>query len=293
MASLPVSSISHDRVRTPARRRLHEGQFIAYAALGTLGFLYLYPVLWIVASSLRTPGEFFSAGLSLWPESWVWENYATAWTRARFSTYFLNTVIICVTTAVFVNLFTSMAGYALARFRFPGRGLLLGLILATFFLPTGYTIIPIFDLVRSLGLNNTLWAVILVATANGMIVNTFLYMGYFTTLPQELDDAARIDGATFPQRFAWVMFPLARPMTATVTLLTFVGTWNEFLLPLVFTLGKPELRTLAIGVYAFVGENSRDWTAMCAATIITILPIVLVFLVLQRSFIEGVSGAVK
>lgn len=292
MASLPTP-LTRTRLAHQGARRVRNGRFVTYSILAILAFLYLYPVLWIVASSLRTPGEFFSAGLTLWPESWVWENYAKAWTQARFSTYFFNTVVICVATALLVILFTSAAGYVLARFRFAGRGLLLGLIVTTFFLPTGYTIIPIFDLVRSLGLNNTLWAVVLVATANGMIVNTFLYMGYFSTLPRELEEAALIDGANFVQRFAWVMFPLARPMTATVTLLTFVGTWNEFLLPLVFTLGKPELRTLAIGVYAFVGENTRDWTAMCAATIITILPIVLVFLVLQRSFIEGVSGAVK
>lgn len=276
-----------------AARRRRSGMLLTYGSLVVLSFIYLYPVLWIVASSLRTPSEFFSAGLSLWPDSWVWQNYATAWTQARFSTYFVNTVVISASTAILVNLFTSMAGYALSRFSFPGRRLLVGMILATFFLPTGYTIIPVFDLVRALGLNNTLWAVVLVATANAMVVNTFLYMSYFSTLPKELEEAALIDGATFPRRFVSVMFPLARPMTATVTLLTFVGTWNEFLLPLVFTLGKPELRTLAIGVYAFVGENTRDWTALCAATVLTIAPIVLVFLFLQRAFIEGVSGAVK
>jgi raffinose/stachyose/melibiose transport system permease protein len=295
MATITTSARSQTsaqaRSRARLRGRLTRGA--TYLALSALGFFYMYPILWIVAGSFKSRGEFFASKLSLIPNELLWQNYIDAWTKAKFSIYFTNTVFIAVMVVIFVNLFTALSGYAIARTAFPGKRLLLGAILVTMFIPGGYTIIPVFEVIQFLRLNNTLWAVILVSVAGGMIVNTFLYMGYFNTLPKELEDAARIDGANMPRTFWSVMFPLARPMTATVTLLTFLGAWNEFFLPLVFTLAKPNLRTLAIGVYAFVGENTRDWPAMCAATIITILPIILVFLFLQRYFIEGVAGAVK
>ncbi|GAB4191022.1 MAG: carbohydrate ABC transporter permease [Roseiflexaceae bacterium] len=290
-----ISTSASKIAARPARRSglLRPGRLLTYLVLVGLALLYLYPFFWIIAGSLKSRGEFFASGLSLLPQQPVWQNYADAWTKARFALYFTNSLTVSVSVVVLVNLFTSMAGYALARTEFPGKRLLLGAVLTTLFLPAGYTIIPTFDLVRALHLNNTLWAVVVVLTSAYMIFNTFLYMGYFNTLPRELEEAARIDGAGVLRVFWSVMLPLARPMTATVTLLTFIWSWNEFFLPLVFTLSRPNLRTLAIGMYAFVGENTRDWTAMCAATIITILPIVVVFLLLQRFFVEGIAGAVK
>lgn len=295
MATVPssVTSSAKTGTRSRSQSRSQVAHTITYLVLAVIGFFYLYPILWVVSGALKGRGEFFSSKLNLIPKAPVWQNFFDAWTKARFSVYFGNTVFIAVMVVIFVNLFTSMSGYALARTAFPGKRLLLGVILVTFFIPSGYTIIPVFEIIQFLHLNNTLWAIILVSVAGGMIVNTFLYMGFFTTLPKEIEEAARIDGASPPRIYWSVMLPLARPMTATVTLLTFLGSWNEFFLPLVFTLSKPNLRTLAIGVYAFVGENTRDWPAMCAATMITIMPIILVFLFLQRYFIEGVTGAVK
>lgn len=289
-------TVSSNPARSQTRSALRRGTLgrgLTYLALTVIGFFYMYPILWVLSGSFKAKGEFFSSKLNLIPKGIIWQNYIDAWVKAKFSVYFFNTVFIAICVVILVNLFTSMSGYAIARTNFPGKRLLLGAILITMFIPSGYTIIPVFEIVQLLHLNNTLWAVIVVSVAGGMIVNSFLYMGYFNTLPKELEEAARIDGASMPRIYWSVMLPLARPMTATVTLLTFLGSWNEFFLPLVFTLAKPNLRTLAIGMYTFVGENTRDWTAMCAATIITILPIIIVFLLLQRYFIEGVAGAVK
>ena len=281
------------RPRSRAKTMAALGRGLTYLILTVVGFFYMYPILWVLGGSLKSKGEFFSSKLGLFPKTPIWQNYVDAWVKAKFSVYFFNSVFITTMVVLFVVLFTSMSGYAMARTSFPGKRLLLGAILVTLFIPGGYTIIPVFEIIQFLRLNNTLWAVVLVSVAGGMIANTFLYMGYFNTLPKELEEAARIDGASPPRIYWSVMLPLAGPMTATVTLLTFLGSWNEIFLPLVITLAKPNLRTLAIGMYAFVGENTRDWTAMCAATIITILPIIVVFLLLQRYFIEGVSGAVK
>jgi ABC-type glycerol-3-phosphate transport system permease component len=253
----------------------------------------MYPFLWMVASSLKTRGEFFEAGLSLWPQQWRWSNYIEAWQSARFSVYFGNTVFVAVITTALVVTLTSMAGYALSRSGFPGKRILIGLMLVTMFLPRGYTIIPIFEIVRKLHLLNTLWAVVLVNTATSMVFNTFLYLGYFNTLPQELEDAAIMDGASFSVVYYKIAMPFALPMIGTVTLFEFIDNWNSFFVPLVFTLSRPELRTVAVGMYSFVGENATDWTLLCAAATMSLLPTMILFFLLQRTFVNGMAGAIK
>jgi ABC-type glycerol-3-phosphate transport system permease component len=181
----------------------------------------------------------------------------------------------------------------LARTQFVGRRGCLLLVSVTLFLPHGYTIIPVFDVIRGLGLLNTLWAVVIVQSAGGVVFATFLFMGYFMTIDRELEDAARVDGANFHQVFWRVMLPLAGPMLATVALFTFISAWNSFFIPLVFTLSRPELHTLAVGMYAFVGQNSTQWTYLCAGSVLTLAPIILVFVLLQRYFVNGIAGAVK
>ena len=264
-----------------------------HLALAVSGFFYMYPFLWMVSGSLKSRGEFLGKGLSLLPRQPVWENYVEAWQTARFGVYFKNTVLVTLTSTAIVVILTSMAGYALARSTFPGKKLIIGAILATMFLPKGYTIAPIFELVRGLGLLNTLWAVVLVNSATGMVFNTFLFLGYFVTLPKELEEAAVIDGARFPTIYRRVAFPLAKPMVATVALFEFIDNWNSFFIPLVFTLGRPDLRTVTVGMYAFVGQHSTDWTLMCAAATLSLLPTMVVFFFLQRLLVQGVAGAIR
>lgn len=275
------------------RRRIPVGQIATHVVLLVIGFFYLYPFLWMLAGSLKSLNGFFTQGLSLIPDAWLWQNYADAWNVAKFGIYFRNTVLVTTSVVILTNLFSSMSGFVLARTQIPGRKLLVGAILVTLFLPRGYTIIPSFEIIIRMGLNNTLWAIVLVSTAGGLIFNTFLFMGYFSTMHREIEEAAIMDGAGLLRLYWSIMLPLAGPMVATVTLFTFISNWNDFFVPLVFTLGRPELRTLAVGMFAFVGENSRDWTLTCAGAAISIIPIVLVFLFLQRYFIEGIAGAVK
>jgi ABC-type glycerol-3-phosphate transport system permease component len=280
----------------PAGRRLSRrtaARLLTHLLLLGGGFLWMYPFLWALGSSLKSTDGFFNEGLNFIPQEVEWYNYVNAWNEASFGQYFFNTVFTSALTVLFTLLFTGMAGYVLARTHFPGKKLVLGLIGITLFLPHGYTIIPVFDIVQHLGLLDTLWSIIVVLTAGNMVFNTFLFMGYFSTMTREIEEAARIDGAGFNALYWRVMFPLAGPMIATVTLFTFIGSWNDFFIPLVFTLGRPELRTLAVGMYAFVGNNSTNWTYLCAGSVIALAPIMLVFLFLQRFFIEGIGGAVK
>ncbi|MFF0268093.1 carbohydrate ABC transporter permease [Kribbella sp. NPDC004536] len=266
---------------------------MTHVALLVSGLAWLYPLFWALGSSLKSDDDFFSDGLNPMPSHFLWANYLTAWQEASFSRYFMNTILITLGTVVITLVVTSGAGYVLARTRFPGRGFCLGLVSATLFLPHGYTIIPVFDLMQRLHLLNSLWSVIIVQASGGVVFGTFLFMGYFMAVDKELEDAAQVDGANFHQTFLRIMLPLSGPMLATVGLFTAITAWNSFFVPLVFTLGRPELRTLAIGMYAFIGENSTDWTLLCAGTVITLAPIILLFVLLQRFFVNGLAGAVK
>lgn len=257
------------------------------------GLLWLFPLLWTLGSSFKSDNGFFSQGLNPLPDGVHAGNYSSAWQEASFGSYFFNTVVVSGGAVILTLLATSMGGYVLARTRFPGRKLCIGLISVTLFLPHGYTIIPIFDIVREIHLLNTLWAVIIVQASSGLVFATFLFMGYFSTMDKGLEDAAKVDGASFHQTFWRVMLPLSGPMLATVGLFTFISAWNSFFVPLVFTLSRPDLRTLPVGMYAFLSENSTQWTFVCAGSVITLVPIVVIFLLLQRYFVNGLAGAIK
>jgi ABC-type glycerol-3-phosphate transport system permease component len=255
-------------------------------------FVWIYPFLWMVSAAFKTQGEIF-AGLNLIPPELHWENFSRAWTQAHIGRYFFNTTFITVMSILIVVVSTAMIGYALGRYAFPGRKWVIGFFVATVFLPEGYTIIPVFEMVNRLHLANSLWGVILAEAGGAHVVDVLLFAGFFSQLPKELEEAAIVDGAGFLRIFWQIMLPLARPVIATTIILQFMASWNSFLLPLVLTLSRPDLRTLAVGIYAFQGEFFTDWSGMAAAATISLVPIILVFLFLQRYFIEGIAGAVK
>jgi ABC-type glycerol-3-phosphate transport system permease component len=255
-------------------------------------FLWIYPFLWMVSTAFKTNAEVFS-GLSLFPKVLHLENFSRAWEDAHIGRYFINTVFITVMSILISVFATALMGYILGRYRFPGKRIVIGLFAAAVFLPEGYTIIPVFDLINSLHLQTSLWGITLAESGGAHVVATLLFAGYFSRLPKELGEAAMIDGAGFVRTFAQVYLPLAKPVVAVAVILQFLHSWNDFLLPLVITLTRPELRTLSVGMYAFQGEEFTDWSGMMAAATIGLLPIIVLFLFLQRYFVEGVAGAVK
>jgi len=255
--------------------------------------VWIYPFVWVLSASVKGQLEVFAAGLQLMPDAFVWENYSRAWVDGDFGTYMLNTILVTAFTVAIVVVRCAMAGYVLARYSFLGRKFVVGVLVGTLFVPAGYTIIPVVEITQRLGLLNSLTGVIVALAGGGHVAAVLLYMGYFRGIPRELEEAAVIDGAGFGTVFFRVMLPLAGPVTATVVVLTFLATWNAFLLPLVFTFSRPDLRTLAVGMQAFVGENSVDWPGMAAAATLSLIPIVALFLFLQRYFFEGIAGAVK
>lgn len=261
-------------------------------ALACLCLIWIYPFLWMLATSLKSNTEIF-ANPGLIPEGFAWENYSRAWTEAHMGQYFVNTLIVTAGSVVIVTLCTSSLGYVLGRFRFPGRSVIFLGFVATVFVPQGFTIIPVFELLSAMGLSSNLLGLTLATSGHAMVIFVVLFAGYFSQLPKELEEAARVDGVSHLRIFWYVMLPMARPMVVTVVIMQILHAWNDFLLPLVVTLANPAIRTLSVGIYAFKGEQIIDWTGMAAAATIAILPIVVLFILLQRYFISGLAGAVK
>ncbi len=280
------SSIAHWR-RPGQIRRL-----VTYAVLTLVCLIWIYPLLWMISVSFKTEAEIFS-GLSLIPESLQWQNFRRAWVDAYIGDYFINTVIVTVSSVVIVLFTTATMGYVLGRHEFIGKRVIIGLLASLVFLPQGYTIIPVFDLITALRLDGSLLGIILAQSGSAPIIMILLFAGYFRGIPRELEESAVLDGASFPRVFFQIMLPLSKPVIATTIILEFIVSWNDFLVPLVLTLSRPELRTLAVGVYSFQGENFTSWTDMAAASTISLAPVIIVFLFLQRYFIEGMAGAVK
>ncbi|MBP2356088.1 raffinose/stachyose/melibiose transport system permease protein [Kribbella aluminosa] len=254
--------------------------------------VWIYPFLWNLSASVKSPAEVFD-GLNPFPSVVRLDNYVRAWTDGWMGRYFLNTVFITFFSIVISVTVTALIGYVLGRYAFPGKKVVIALFAVSVFMPEGYTIIPSFDLIHTLHLDNSLWGITLAEAGGAHVVAVLLFAGFFRQLPGELEEVARVDGAGFLRIFARIYLPLAKPVTATAIILQFMASWNSFLLPLVLTLSRPDLRTLAVGIYSFQGEHQTDFGAMAAASAIALIPIVVVFLVLQRYFVESVAGAMK
>lgn len=256
-------------------------------------FAWIYPFLWMVSASFKTPLEIFQKGLKLMPESFDFKHYQRAWIKGGFNTYFFNSVMTTAGTIIVVLFRCSLAGYVLSQYTFKGKQIILFILIATFLIPTGTTIIPIVELSQRMGLLNRRVGLILAMAGGGQVTSILLYKGFFDKVPSSLPEAALVDGAGFWTVFSRVMLPMTGPVTATVTILTFMFAWNNFMLPLVFTFGVPELRTLPVGMLAFQGAHETDWSGMAAAGTLSLLPIVVCFIALQKYFVSGIAGAVK
>lgn len=258
-----------------------------------LCLIWIYPILWMVSASFKTNAQMWNNSAGLIPNPVQIDNYLRAWTTANFSIYFFNTVIFAISVVALIIFLGSTSGYVLGRFKFPGKHLIMVLLIGTTVIPRATTIIPLFQLADMLGMLNSRIGYTLAYTSQSLVIAILLFIGFYVGVPREMEDSGAMDGCNFWQQFWHIMLPLAKPIIGTVTILNTIGAWKAFMIPLVFTFSRPNLRTLGVGMYAFVGEFSSDWAAMAAAASISILPMMLVFLLFQRYFIEGLAGAVK
>jgi len=264
----------------------------AYALLVAVGALLLAPFAWLLSTALKAE----SADLFAYPPQWipnpvVWGNFTKAWEILPFELYIFNTFFIAIATVLINLLLSSLAGYALARMRFPGRQAILYTVLATTMVPFQVLLIPLFIVTLKLGLVDSYAGVILPVAVNAFGI--FLLRQAFTTIPIDIEDAARIDGCNDLQIYARIMLPLVKPALATLAAFTFVAQWNDFLWPLV-VLKNRDLYTLQLGLASLQGVFGVNWRYISAASVISLIPTVLFFLFTQRFFTRGLtSGAVK
>lgn len=290
MGGVEMSAIARHRHKGPGHWGL---RILLHAVLLISTVIWLYPLLWVVGTSLKTNEEYYTKPLMLLPSVPQWANYVRAWVMADFSKFFMNSVIISSSVTVIVIALSCITGYVLGRFDFAGRKVVLAVIASAMFLPRGYTIIPLYQLIKFLGLTNTLGGVIVAQAGGTPTLFILLFTAHFSSLPGELQDASEIDGAGFLRMFSSIFLPLARPILGSCAILRFLWAWNNFFIPLVFTLGKPELRTVSVGLFAFVGEHTVDNAGMMAGACIALLPPIVLFLVFQSYFIDTAAGAVK
>ena len=247
----------------------------------------------MVSASFKTQDAFWADKLSLIPDEFTFDNIVRVWTRGNFGVYFLNTVIVTVVSVFLVLVMTNMAGYVMGRYNFVGKKIITTIFVASISIPLVSTIIPVYELLRSMDLIGTKLGLILAGAGGAHVIFLLLFSGFYQQIPKELEEAGTIDGCGFGRTYISVMMPLGKPVATTCIIMESIWTWNSFMLPLVLTLNNPASRTLAVGLYAFRGENVVDWTGIAAGGTIAVVPIIIVFIALQKYFVDGVAGAVK
>ncbi len=259
---------------------------LTYAVLIVLAFTMLLPFLWMVASSLMTEVEVYRFPPRLWPSTPHWENYREALTLLPFGRFFLNSLLISLSTVAGQLLVCSLAAYAFSRLRFRGRNTLFSIYLSTMMIPTIVTMIPLYLIVDAFGWINTYQAMIVPFLVS--VWGIFLLRQFFLTIPAELEDAARVDGASDWVIYWKIILPLSKPALATLAIFSFMASWKEFLWPLIVT-NSMDMRPVEVGIALFHSVHITNWPYQMAAAVVVMLPIVVVFFLTQRYFIRGIA----
>ncbi len=291
MSTQPIAR----RLETTApkgRPRLTPARALVYLCLAVLAAAFLVPFLWMISASLKPLNEVFSPAIV--PHPVMWSNYVNVFQQTQFALWVFNSAVVTVLAVVAVALSSAIVAYPFAKLNFPLKGALFGLILATMLLPGEVTMVPVFLIWRKLGGINTLFP-LWVPNLFGSAFYIFLLRQFYLTIPNDLKEAALVDGASHFRVFWSIMLPLVRPAMLTVILFEFVAKWNDYLTPLIY-LNDPNKYTLALGVASFLkapGLESR-WDLWMAASVLMTLPEIIIFFLAQRQFIEGIAaGAVK
>lgn len=264
------------------------GRATTYLLLTAGTVVFLAPFLWMVSTSLKTPAEVMQYPPSWIPEQIQWSNYVDVWQVAPFLIFLKNSVVVTGLCIVGELASSSLVAFAFARLQFRGRNLLFWLVLSAMMLPGQVTMIPVFILFNSLGWVDTLKPLIVPSFLGGSPFYIFLLRQFFTTIPRELDDAAKMDGCS-PFTIYWrIILPLSKPALATVAVFSFVAHWNDFMTPLIY-LNSLEKQTIAVGLQSFRGQYGTDLHLLMAASTLALLPVLGIFAAAQRYFIQGIT----
>lgn len=274
-------------IASSSRKLLLQGRHIAiYAILALLIAVMLFPFIWMVSTTLKPTSETFTLPPKLIPTQWLFSNYVKAWQSVDFTRVVANSLIVASATAVLSLIVSSLAAFAFAKYQFKGRGFLFMLLLGTLMIPFHARLIPLYLMLRDLGWLNTFAG--LIVPRVGEAFGIFFIRQYFQTIPDELLSAARIDGCSEFGIYWRIMLPLAKPALAAIAIFEFVWRWNDLLWPLIVT-SSSEMYTVQIAIANMVREFWVEWNLLLALCIIALLPVTILFLALQRHFVEGVA----
>lgn len=274
-------------------RRFSPAEALRLTTLAFGALVMITPFLYMVSTSFKAQQYVLKIPPQFIPNPATLSNYERVLVRGDFVQYFANSLMVAVTATAISVLLSAMMAYGFARYRFPGREWLFRILLLGLMIPALMLIVPQFILAKWLGLIDTLWGLIVFYVAGNLALNTFLLRGFFEALPQELDDAMQIDGANDWRRFIGLALPLAKPALATATIFTFLATWDEYAWALT-SITSPENKTLPIAIALLQGPRGTQWGLVFAASLVAIVPVIIVFLIFQRHFVQGLTaGAVK
>lgn len=260
---------------------------LLHSFLILLAFTYIFPFIWIVLSSLKSSSELIVFPPQLFPSKLRWDNYSKVINEINIMRMFFNSLVVSISVTSGQLVFCSLSGYAFAKMNFPGRDKLFRLYLATMMVPGTVTLIPMYIIFVRFGLVNSYWGLILPGFFGGAF-GVFLTRQFFMTLPSQLGEAARIDGAGYLRIFAQVYLPLIKPILATLGIFSFMGSWNDFLWPLI-VIQSGKLKTLTVGLSSFQGLYGSKFNLLMAGAVLSIIPVLFAFLCAQSYFIEGIA----
>jgi multiple sugar transport system permease protein len=262
------------------------GRALLFLVILAASIIMLLPFLWMVSTSLKEPGAVFGLQLQLIPKPIVWDNYKRIFEVLPFGRFYWNSIVTSAAVTLLQLVTCSFAGYAFARLKFPGRDTLFLGYLATLMIPGQVTIIPNFIMLRMLGWIDTYQALILPNAFSAF--GTFLLRQFFSTLPADLEDAAKIDGCSHFGIYRHVILPLSKPALSSLTVFTWLGQWNSFIWPLI-VINSVKMNTLTVGLRTLQGQYNTQWTLLMAGSVLALLPVLILFVLAQRTFISGMA----
>ena len=287
-SELAGDTVGHRTERRP-RRRLQASarKTLSFAIVAIASLAFLGPYVWSLSLSFQPAGDVFAWPIQLIPDPATLENYRRLWTEIPFARWLLNSTIVVLCVTVCNVVLASLAGYAFARFSFPGRSLLFYCFLATLMVPGHVTLVPKFMLLNYFGMINTYQGLILPGIVQ--VFGVFLMKQFFETLPPELEEAARIDGCSRFETFRKIILPVSKPALVALSIYTFQGAWNDFLWPVIVTT-TPDMYTLPLGMAMFRFEFKVEWTMLMAGSVLLSLPMLLIFIFFQRLFVQNAAA---
>lgn len=271
-----------------AHKKAVVSKIIVYVVLIIIALAMIVPFLWMLSASIKSDREVFQMNPFVWiPETPKWSNYTNIWTKIPFGKFIENTVFLTIIVTCLQLLTSSFAAYAFGKLNFKYKNLLFMAYLSTIAMPWQVYMVPQFIMMRKMGLNDKLLAIICLQAFSAFGV--FMMKQFYEGIPYELCEAARIDGMSEYKIYSKIMLPLSKPALSTLTIFTFVATWNDYLGPLIY-LKSQEKKTIQLGLKMFIGQYSSDYGLIMAGSVISLVPVLIVFMILQKYFVEGVAS---